>query len=101
MISATLMNLGIGLNAAKLIAQAAPPAQQGQNDSKFFLEYLDYEERVYSKARKTELGEKTDLDLALRYQYSADTFARFRIYTDPVENPEYSKTSKIELLAFH
>lgn len=66
-----------------------------------FVEYFNYEDYVYSRSKKTELGDKVELDLGLRYQYDKDTFARLRFETDPSDNRFDNKTSKFELLAGH
>lgn len=76
----------------------------GQSKDKttgFYVEYLNYEEYVYSRSRKTEIGDQLELDTALRYQYSPSTFGRFRFLTDPVENRFDNKTSRFEFLAGH
>lgn len=72
-----------------------------EKDKGFFIEYFNYEDRVYSQSRKTELGDKVEIDGALRYEFSGDSFWRARFETDPSENRYDNKTSKFELLAGH
>lgn len=67
----------------------------------FFLEKVSYEEYVYSRSKKTELGDQVEMDAAIRYQYDENTFGRFRFETDPVDNRYDNKTSKFEVLAGH
>ena len=67
----------------------------------FFIENFYYSDDVYSKGKKTSLGDNSQLNAAVRYQYSADTFFRTRFYTYPEENRFNNKTSKFELLAGH
>ena len=64
----------------------------------FFVEYFTYQDYVYSRSRKTELGDQVNLYMASRYQYDVDTFARLLFATDPVEDRFDNKTSKFELL---
>ncbi len=70
-------------------------------DKGLYVEFLNYEEYVYSRSRKTEIGDQLELDLALRYQFHPSTFGRFRFLTDPVENRFNNKTSKFEFLGGH
>lgn len=72
-----------------------------ENQGHFFIEFLNYQDYVYSQSKKTELGDKVELDLALRYQYDANTFGRIRFETDPAENRFNNKTSKFEFLFGH
>lgn len=66
-----------------------------------FPEFFNYQEPMYSRSRKTELGDQLILDTALRYQHSENTFGRFRFTTDPQENRFDNKTSRFELLFGH
>ncbi len=67
----------------------------------FFIEYLNYQDYVYSRSKKTELGDAVEIDMALRYQFNPNTFGRIRFETDPAENRGANKTSKFEFLAGH
>lgn len=67
----------------------------------FFIEYFNYQEYVYSKSKKTELGDNVEVDTALRYQFGDATFGRVRFETDPVQNRAANKTSQVEFLAGH
>lgn len=67
----------------------------------FFLEKVEYEEYVYSRSKKTELGDQVEIDASIRYQHDENTFGRFRFETDPVDNRFNNKTSKFELLGGH
>jgi hypothetical protein len=69
--------------------------------NKFFIETFYYEENIYSRGKKTELGDQVELSASLRYQFSDDTYFRARFETFPEENREDNKTSQFELLAFH
>lgn len=66
-----------------------------------FLEYLNYQDYVYSQSKKTELGDAVNIDLGLRYQHNTDTFGRIRFATDPVQNRFNNKTSQFEFLGGH
>ena len=67
----------------------------------FFIETFYYEDYVYSKGRKTQLGDQTELSASLRYQWSPDTFFRTRFQTFPEDNRFNNKTNRFELLANH
>jgi len=70
-------------------------------DKSFFIETFYYEDYVYSKGKKTQLGDQTELSAALRYQFSKDTFFRTRFETFPEDNRFNNKTNRFELLANH
>lgn len=66
-----------------------------------YLERMTYEEYVYSRSKKTELGDQVKLDSSIRYQHDANNYARLRFETDPIENRFDNKTSKFELVGGH
>lgn len=67
----------------------------------FYMEYLDYEQRVHSTSENTELGEKTKLDAAFKYRFNEDTSIRLRLDIDPYKYPEENKSSKFEVRLNH
>lgn len=73
----------------------------GTTPTGIFVEYMNYEEYIYSRSRKTEIGDQLSLDAALRYQITDSTFGRFRFNTDPDENRFDNKTSEFEFLIGH
>ena len=77
-------------------------ANEKKTSSKsFFLEEISYEDHIYSKSKKTEVGDLVEIDAKFRYQYNNKTFARVRFETDPIENTTDNKTSKFEFLLNH
>lgn len=78
-----------------------PGPEAGAERKGFFLEYLNYYDYVYSQSKKTELGDAVNIDMAVRYQHTPDTFARVRFITDPVQNRFNNKTSQFEFLGGH
>jgi hypothetical protein len=68
---------------------------------KFFIETFYFEDFIYSKGKKTELGDQVGLSASLRYQYSDETYFRTRFETYPEDNRFNNKTSDFEVLAFH
>ncbi|MBP9707014.1 MAG: hypothetical protein KBD78_05175 [Oligoflexales bacterium] len=86
-------------------SKSSVPSQekQGSGEQRLgaFLEYLEYEQRVYSRERRTELIEGTKLDTAVRYQFTPETYGRLRLDIDPVEIHTENKVSKLELSAQH
>ncbi|NQY99507.1 MAG: hypothetical protein HRT45_02435 [Bdellovibrionales bacterium] len=73
----------------------------GTTPTGVFVEYFDYEEFIYSRSRKTEIGDQLELNMALRYQITDSTFGRFRFDTDPSLNRFDNKTSEFEFLIGH
>lgn len=57
-----------------------------------------YNDNVYSDSKKTELGDQSQVNLAFRYHTDENTFARFRMATDPSENRFDNKTSRFEFI---
>ncbi len=76
-------------------------AYNDRNRTGLFLERATYEEYVYSRGRKTELGDQTEIEAALRYQYDERTYGRLRFETDPLENRFDNKTSRFEIVGGH
>lgn len=62
------------------------------------LDRIMYNDNIYSTSRKTELGDQSELSMALRYHVSPTTFTRLRFVTSPVENRFNNKTSRFELI---
>lgn len=67
----------------------------------FYIENFYYEDFIYSKSKKTELGDQAELNAAIRYQHSDDTYFRARFETFPEDNRFNNKTGKFEVLAGH
>ena len=70
----------------------------GTTPEGIFVEEFNYEEFIYSRSRKTEIGDQLELNMAMRYQFTDTTFGRFRFNTDPEENRFENKTSQFEFL---
>ncbi len=66
-----------------------------------YMETFYYEDFIYSKAKKTELGDQVELSASLRYQLNDDTFFRGRFETFPEDNRLDNRTGQFELLAGH
>ncbi len=66
-----------------------------------FIENFYYQDFIYSRGKKTELGDQTQVNASFRYQYSDDSFLRTRFETFPDDNRFNNKTSRFELLAGH
>ncbi|MFT6630443.1 MAG: hypothetical protein ACJAS4_000381 [Bacteriovoracaceae bacterium] len=64
----------------------------------FVIDRIIYEERAYSTAQKTELGDSVELEMGIRYQKDENSFARFRFETDPAENRKDNETSNFEII---
>lgn len=83
----------------------SPEAKASQSTAapigSFYMEYLDYEQRVHSTSEITELGEKTKLDAAFKYRFNEDTSIRLRLDIDPYKYPEENKSSKFEVRLNH
>ena len=62
------------------------------------LDRIQFDDNIYSSSKKTELGDKSELAMALRYHVSPTTFTRFRFVTTPGENRYNNKTSRFELV---
>ncbi len=75
--------------------------EETPQDKSFFIETFYYKDFVYSKGKKTELGDATQISTSLRYQWSKDTFFRTRFETFPEDNRFNNKTNRFELLANH
>jgi hypothetical protein len=66
-----------------------------------YIRYFEYDDHVYSQAKKTEAGDVSEIDLRARYEFNANTFFDLRFETRPEENSEDNKTSKFEILLGH
>jgi hypothetical protein len=83
--------------AAQESVKAEKPREEGLR-----LEYLDFEQRLYSASRRSEVGKETLLDMTALYSASPATDLRFRIDIDPVKYPGMtSKTSRFEFRLTH
>ena len=60
------------------------------------LDRIIYNDNVYSQSRKTELGDRSRIDMAFRYHEAPRTFARLRFSTDPAQERYANKTSRFE-----
>lgn len=86
------------------ISEVAPTANPPKDENpvgSFYLDYLEYEQRVHSTSEITELGEETKLDMAFKYRFNANSDLRLRLDIDPYRYPEENKNSKFELRLFH
>ena len=68
---------------------------------KFHLDYMDYEDFIYSNGQKTQVGDQIELEMAFKYNYNKSTYARFRFETRPEDNRENNKTDRFELGLYH
>lgn len=68
---------------------------------KFYMDYFNYEEYVYSDSQKTEIGDQVELDISMGYNFSESTFLKLGFETYPEENRFDNKTSKFEIEAGH
>jgi len=90
----------IGTSAlVTLLATGAMASEEPME--KFFVDYANYEEYIYSDSKKTEVGDQVELELALKYNFTKETFAKFRFETSPEDNRFDNKTSKFEMRAGH
>ncbi|MCO4795560.1 MAG: hypothetical protein KC493_17710 [Bacteriovoracaceae bacterium] len=67
----------------------------------FYIDSFQYEDTVYSRSKKTELGDETEIEISAKYIYQPGTFARLRFETSPEENRENNETSKFEIQLGH
>lgn len=67
----------------------------------FSMEYIEFEDNLYSRSKNTEVGDQVELEMALRYQYNRNTYARFRLITDPQDSNLTNKTTNFELVVQH
>ncbi|MFW7379242.1 MAG: hypothetical protein ACOH5I_10575 [Oligoflexus sp.] len=70
-------------------------------DKAAYLEYLNYEQKVYSSAEDFELGEQTTFGTAFKIHPAEDMFMRLRLEIDPKRNVFENKTSDVELILNH
>ncbi len=75
--------------------------EESEKKSKFFLYKLDYDDRIYSRSKKSEIGQEIRLRGKLRYQFSEDTSFTLGAKIFPEEGSVDDKTSKIELEGKH
>lgn len=81
-----------------LSAQVAVSAEKSKS---FYIDSFEYEDFVYSRSKKTELGDQVEIDVAAKYIYAPDTYARFRFETSPEDNRTNNETSRFELFLSH
>jgi hypothetical protein len=72
-----------------------------ESTPKFHLNYIDYEDYIYSSGQKTQVGDQVELEMAFKYNYDKNTSAQFRFETRPEDNRENNKTDKFELALYH
>lgn len=66
-------------------------------DEKVVMELFNYEEYVYSRSKKTEIGDQLELSSRFRYQFTDNAWASLGFTTVPQENRFNNKTSDFEL----
>ena len=88
------MKNGLVLILLLLIANLSISAEKNK---KLIFEKIEFEDHIYSRGKKTEIGDQTEFETSFRYQYDSSTYARFRFVTDPVDNRVDNKTSTFEL----
>lgn len=84
-----------------LLASQPDIAYEARSYEGLYLERARYEENVYSRGRKTELGDQVEIDVSLRYQHNEQSYARMRFETDPLDNRFDNKTSRFEFVGGH
>lgn len=68
----------------------------------FYMEYLEYKQRLYSSSESISLGDRARLDAAFAYWFSPDTSLRLRLDIDPDKTgDDQNTTSRFELRLFH
>lgn len=75
--------------------------QEKPSDKTLFLEYLNYQQSLYSSSMDVELGENARIETAFKYLPSDETFFRFRLLVDPRKNVYENQTSKVEVHLNH
>ena len=70
-------------------------------EKNFYIDSFEYEDTVYSRSKKTELGDGTEIEVSAKYIYQPGTFARLRFETSPEENRENNESSKFEIQLGH
>lgn len=69
--------------------------------SKFYFDKIEYQEYLYSKSKKTEVGDNVELEIYTNYQISENTKFSLGFQTYPEDNRFNNKTSKFDLIASH
>lgn len=68
----------------------------------FYMEYLEYKQRVYSSSESISLGDRARFDAAFGYWFNPDTSIRLRLDIDPDKyGDDQNTTSRFELRLFH
>ncbi len=81
---------------------AGPIAKEPAPLEKFYLEYFEYKQRIYSSAENISLGDRAKLDTAAQYWFNPNTSIRFRLDIDPDKyGDDQNKTSMFQLRLFH
>lgn len=68
-------------------------------EKKLSLELFNYSERIYSRSKKTELGDELVLKSRFRYQFTDNAWTSLGFTTNPSENRFDNKTSDFEVRA--
>lgn len=84
-----------------LLSTSNPSFAEESSKSKFYIDSFSYEDFVYSRSKKTELGDQVEIEVAAKYIYAPGTYARFRFETSPEENRENNESSKFEFFLSH
>ncbi|RZA17288.1 MAG: hypothetical protein EOP10_23025, partial [Proteobacteria bacterium] len=81
--------------AGPLLKDPAPLQQ-------FYMEYLEYKQRLYSSSESISLGDRARFDTAFGYWFTPDTSIRLRLDIDPDRyGDDQNSTSRFELRLFH
>lgn len=89
------------LNVLYFLSAITLPVTSAYALEKFYFDRISYEEYIYSKSKKTEVGDNVELDVSIGYDYSENTKFSFGFETLPEENRFNNKTSKFELVSTH
>ena len=76
-------------------------SEEGEKKEKLTIKYFEYDDRIYSRSKKSEIGEEIRLRGKLNYQLSENTSLGFGAKIYPEEGSVDDKTSTIELEAKH
>lgn len=68
----------------------------------FYMEYLEYKQRIYSSSESISLGDRARFDAAFGYWFNPDTSIRLRLDIDPDKyGDDQNTTSRFEARLFH
>ena len=84
-----------------VLATTSATAEEAPKKHNFYIDSFEYEDKVYSRSKKTELGDQVEIDVSVKYIYQPGTSLRLKFETSPEENRNDNESSKFELLLNH